>query len=244
MKKIFATGCATVLFWSSLSFASVDTGTIKARIQRAMTHGQSLSSLYAAIHTDYGSLAIKPLIEIADDEKTNDETRWACVFGIAKLAGRDSLGLMRKFMTDKSWMMRDAALKSVAALGARDLSPQIEQRLHDDALIVRTTAVETIGHLHLRDQGPKLLSAMFDPINFHGGKALWIHQHILTVLEDFRYKEGVPRLVQLLDRTNDDKLQKSVITTLEKLTGKSFAKKPLAQQIYLWKRNTLSDLSF
>lgn len=217
---------------------------LRSRINSTIKHGQSLKGFYQSLASEYGGTAIKPLLEIAGDPKNGDETRWAALFGLARLAGKESMGVIRKFMNDSSWMLRDAALKTAAALNARELTPWIEQRLKDDALIVRTTAVEAIGHLNLKQSAPKLVDALFDPNNFHSGKALWIHKHILKVLKDFRYDPAVPRLVELLHESKDRQLQAQVITTLESITGRSFPNKPLEQQIYLWKRNTLSEQTF
>lgn len=217
---------------------------LSGQINNALKSGKSLKTFFSEIGANYGGNAIAALLEIASDEKATDETRWAALFGLARLAGKESMGVIKKFMFNSSWMLRDAALKTAAAVNARELEPMIEQRLKDDALIVRTTAVETIGHLHLKEAAPRLVDALFDPINFHGGKALWIHKHILNVLADMNYQNAVPKLVQLLSSSKDEKLQSDVVDTLEKLTGKKFRDKSLKDQIYLWKRNTLSEQSF
>ena len=218
---------------------------LKGKINRALKGGQSLKGFYTSVSQEYGGGAIRPLLEIASDDSNTDETRWAALFGLARIAGRQSLGVIRKFMVNSSWMLRDAALKTAAALDARELTPQIELRLKDDALIVRTTAVETIGQLNLKTSAPKLVDALFDPVNFHAGKALWIHKHILQVLKDFHYNTAVPKLVELLEKSDQDsQLQDQLLATIENLTGRSFPGKSMQQQIYLWKRNTLSDATF
>lgn len=247
MRKLAAgIGLAVSVFLaSSASFgATPSVPAIKERIQKMLKRGESLKSFYASLTGEYGAGAIKPLIDIADDERNSDETRWAALFGIARVAGKESVGMIKKFMTHSSWMLRDAALKSAAALGAHELTSQIEQRLKDDALIVRTTAVQTIGHLNLKKSAPKLVDSLFDPANFHGGKALWIHKHILSVLRGFHYNEAVPKLVSLLESSQDEKLQADVLQTLESLTGRSFPNKPIQEQIFLWKRNTVSEMTF
>lgn len=217
---------------------------LKARIQKNLSARKSLKDFYAKLGADHGGSAIAPLLSIASDEKNADEMRWAALFGLARLAGKESVGVIRKFMSNSSWMLRDAALKTAAAVNARELELDIAQRLKDDALIVRTTAVETIGHLRLTSTAPKLVDALFDPVNFHGGKALWIHRHILNVLAELKYQTAVPKLVELLNSSQDEKLQGDVVSALEKLTGKSFKDKPLKDQAFLWKRNTLSDVTF
>lgn len=217
---------------------------IKGRINKTLSQGLSLKSFYTALGQEYGGNAIKPLIEIANDESNSDETRWASIFGLARIAGKESLGVLSKYMYNTSWMLRDAALKAAAALNARELKAHIEKRLKDEALIVRTTAVQTIGHLKLKHSAPKLVEALFDQNNYHRGKPLWIHKHILNTLREFNYKPAAPRLADLLQKTSsDEKLQAQIVQTLESLTGLSFPNKPIQEQIYLWKRNTVSEAS-
>jgi HEAT repeat protein len=218
---------------------------LKGRIHRSMQKGQSLKDFYAQLAHEYGGAAVKPLLEIAGDDRNDDETRWAALFGLARLAGKESLGVIGKFLSNPSWMLRDAALKTAAALDAKEMAPQIAKRLKDDALIVRTTAVQAIEHLGLKQLAPKLVDALFDPANFHGGKALWIHKYILQAIREFHYDAAAPKLVELLQKSeHDSALQAQVIQTLESLTGRSFSNKPIPEQIYLWKRNLLSEATF
>lgn len=217
---------------------------IRAEIDQALLRGKPLGELYSRLADEWGGEAVKPLLDITLNERNSDEVRRTSLFGLGRIAGKESIPVIRRFMSHNSWMLRDAALKTAAALDARELSPQIEGRLRDNALVVRTTAVQTIGHLKLRQSAPKLIEALFDPLNYNGQKPLWIHRHILQTLKEFEYKPAVPRLVQLLDKSRDKGLQAQVVQTLEGLTGKSFSGKSLDQQIYLWKRNTISERTF
>jgi HEAT repeat protein len=236
--------CLATSATAAVPKAEPKTTDLKNRINQVLQQGRPLSHFYAGIKSEFGATAIKPLLEIASDEQNRDETRWAALFALARVAGKESLGVVRKFMSNSSWMLRDAALKTAAALNARELTPQIEQRLKDDALIVRTTAVETIAHLNLRASAPKLVDALFDPINYAHGKALWIHKHILHTLSDFKYEQAVPKLVDLLSTSKDEKLQLQVVQALERITGKNFGNKPIRDQVYFWKRKALSDATF
>lgn len=216
----------------------------RKKIEQLLKSGGSLKNFFQDVATHYGVSAVAPLREIAQNENEREEMRWATLFGVARISGKESFNLIRQFMKNSSWMLRDAALKTAAALGAKELNREIEEKLQDDALVVRTTAVDTIGHLKMTDSAPKLVDALFDPKNYHRGKPLWIHHHILSVLKDFRYNKAVPRLVELLETRENETFQTEIIHTLEDLTGKSFGKKTISQQIYLWKRNTLSEATF
>lgn len=216
----------------------------RKKIDQILQAGGSLKNFFQEVAKHYGVAAAQPLREIAQDENEREEMRWATLFGVARISGKESVGLIRQFMKHSSWMLRDAALKTAAALDARELKPEIEDKLNDDALVVRTTAVDTIGHMKMKDSAPKLVGALFDSKNYHRGKPLWIHHHIFGVLKTFRYEKAVPKLVELLETRENEKFQGEIIQTLEDLTGKSFGKKPISQQIFLWKRNTLSEVTF
>ncbi|MBI2606908.1 MAG: hypothetical protein HYW49_12615, partial [Deltaproteobacteria bacterium] len=69
-----------------------------------------------------------------------------------------------------------------------ELSSSIEARLRDSALIVRTSAVDAIAHLSLKNSAPKLADALTDPANYHGGKPLWIGNHLVKALESLTGK--------------------------------------------------------
>ena len=225
----------------------ISTTTVRNQLALAIHKGQPLKQVYATLHHDLGPRAIETLLEIANDEKAPDETRWAALFGVARLSGKESAAVLKKFMSNSNWMLRDAALKATAALNIASLKADVERRLKDDALIVRTTAVQTLTHLKSKTSAPKLVEALFDPMNYYGTsgkKGLWIHKYILQALIDFRYEPAVPRLVELLKSSTDTQLQTQIIATLETLTGKSFPGKAMPEQIYLWKRNTVSELSF
>lgn len=225
------------------SLLSSDAADLKNEMELAIKHDGSLNSFYAALNR-HGAKAVAPLLEIINNAHLSDDIRRTSLFGLGRVAGKQSLGVIGKFMTNSSWMLRDAALRTAAALDARELAPQIEGRLKDNALVVRTTAVQTIGHLRLKNSANRLVEALFDRDNYAGEKALWIHKYILQVLGEFRYRESVPKLVELLKISKDESLQANVVKTLEALTGKNFGNKPLHQQIYFWKRNTLSDVTF
>ncbi len=217
---------------------------LKKNIQEMLIKKQSLKNFYDVLSQKYGHQVVSPLIQLALSEQEPDEIRWICLFSLARLTGKESLGIVQKFLTHESWMLRDAALKVISRLKANDLKQEVGARLKDKALIVRTTAVETIENLQLKEFSPQLVEALFDPINYNRGYPLWIHKHILKTLENFQYKEAVPRLVELLQIKKDPALQARLIQTLENLTGKSFAKKSIHEQIYIWRRIALSEKEF
>lgn len=222
----------------------LDVITLKGLMSKGLKNSINSNQFWPQIFQTYGSAALVPLLSIAKNEKEHDELRWASIYGIARLTGKKGLGVIQRFTHDRSWLMRDAALRSFAALNAKEMKPVIEASLHDKALVVRTTAVDVIGHLRLESAGPRLVDALFDPVNYRGGKPLWIQDHIFSALTQIGYRGASPRLVELLEKRKDPALQKKVVATLERLNQKTFGTKPMDQQIYLWKRNTIAEKTF
>lgn len=222
--------------------------TLTQTIESSLKSGLAPKQIYQTIANQFGANAIVELKNITLNKALKDETRWTALFTLARLDGKSSLAVIRSSFSDSSWMLRDGALKTAAALGAAELSNDIAKKLDDQALIVRTTAVETIRHLKLTQYSDRLVTALYDPKNYYndkvGAKPLWIYSHIFSTLEDFKAVQTVPRLVSLLEKSNDQNFQQRTLACLASLTGKNFSGKSLAEQIYLWKRNTLADQSF
>lgn len=226
------------------SAATVPQNVVRHEIIEALKQHKPAKELWSSLHARHGAKAIEGLIAIANNEQERDELRWASLFGIARMTGKQGLKVIGKFTTNRSWLMRDASLKVFAALDAKEMAPQIETALKDPALVVRTTAVDVIGHLKLHASAPKLIEALFDPLNYRREKPLWIHNHILATLRELRYTEASQKLVELLEAKKDHDLRGQIVATLESLTGKNFSGKSLDEQVYLWKRNTLSEKTF
>ncbi len=230
---------------------------IKSKIMGYVRNGASLKLFYQDILNIYGTKALDPLLDILENDRERDEARWVSLFGVVRLSGFDSINLIKKYYNDRSWMLRDAAIKNTAILCSLERTPKevlenckknvqfgLESKLKDDSLIVRTSAVDSISALSLKTSAAKLTDSLFDSANFHNDKALWIHKHILAALEKLQYKPAIPRLSELLERKRDPELQALTVKTLEKLTGKQFNQKPIADQIYFWKREALEWKTF
>ncbi len=230
---------------------------IKQKVQEHIHKGTSLKVFYQDILNIYGTRALDPLLGILENSRERDEARWVSLYGVVRLSGFDSIHLLKKYYNDKSWMLRDAAIKNSTILCTLDKTPvqqlnqckksfenEIASKLKDDSLIVRTTAVDSIAKLSLKTAADKLTESLFDSNNFHNEKPLWIHRHILEALEKLQYKQAIPRLSDLLYKTHDPQLQAMTVKTLEKLSGKQFNQKPISEQIYLWKREALEWRTF
>lgn len=228
------------IFSIHFSFAST---TANSNAEKEIRSSQNLSNpdFWNKLSQKHGNAAFHAAQKIANADTTPDAMRWRCLFGAARVAGKNALPWLDQMAHHKHWLIRDASLKAMAALGATESKESLERALKDKALVVRTTAVDAIGHLTLRASGPVLVEALFDPINYRGEKALWIHKHILFTIEKLQYREASPRLVELLETRKDPELRSHLIVALEKLNGRNFRGRPVNEQIYLWRRNIQAD---
>ncbi|GEM_PF-1540409 len=204
------------------SLRSKDLDTATSLFSSTVQKNRSVSAWIGALHSKFGPKTSDILHEILESNSSSESMRWASLIGVARLNGKKSLETLRTYMSHSSWLLRDAAIKSAVALNARELAPHIESRLQDEALVIRTSAVDAIGQLKLKTSSKKLLAALFDPSNTHGGKALWIHQHILKVLREFRYEAALPKLGEYAKKyPKDIKLRTEVQKTIRALQAKA-----------------------
>jgi HEAT repeat protein len=226
---------------TSQSTSGEEAGTPLVRTLRAEIEARPKGSDFNALLSDwqekYGTLAVQPLFKIARDSGNADSVRYIALMGVAKLGGRDASTIILPLLRDSSWMLRSGALRALAALGNRKSAEAILPLLHDPALTVRLEAVDAVERLEPAGSGAALALCLNDPENFHGGKALWVPQRALKALAKMRAHEAIPKVALLLDRGTDQELQKTAISTLEVITGKTYALKgeSLTQQIAHWK---------
>lgn len=206
------------------------------------------NAFYSSLKNEYGPPALSALHQLALDEKNAESARWISIFAIAKIGEENSFHYLKQYMNHSHWMIRDAALKAAAAIDAQRLSDSIQKRLQDPALAVRTTAVQVIQKLNLKSAAPKLVAQLHHPMNYYDAQALqkplWIHKYILQALLHFDYQAATPDLVKLLEKIKEPRMQRSLLATLAKLNHKDFSKKSTNEQLYLWKRHALSDMTF
>ena len=186
----------------------------------------------------------KKLLSKINDNEFSEEKKWLYVFALAKSGKDRSIDTLKNLLDHKSWVVRESAIKSLAALQATSAIASIAKKLKDPALVVRTTAVQALEHLNARNSAEKLAETLSDPQNFHAGKPLWIYKYVLKTLSNFEAKDASYKLVEFLERVKTPTVQKEILSVLEKLNGISFENKPLTEQVFLWKRRTLSEKEF
>lgn len=223
-------------------------GEVRTVIQQSMKQG-GLKSVYTKLEKEFGAKAELALEELVQSDHERDETRYASLYALTRVAPAKTLGLIPKLASNKNWILRDAALKNAPlacmnATCAAGLAPVFSHALKDDALVVRTTAVDTIATMKLASLSPDLVNALFSDVNTHGGKPLWIHGHILAALESLKPESALTRLVDYLEKHREPELRMKTIHALEAVSGKNFAGKKADEQVFLWKRLATSEKTF
>ncbi|MGK5082159.1 HEAT repeat domain-containing protein [Bdellovibrionota bacterium FG-1] len=168
--------------------------------------------------TNYGTLAVAPLLEVAS-QNIQDSHRYIALMGAAKLGGPAAASLFVPFLKDSSWMIRAGTLRILSALNQPTTAPAILPLLKDPALVVRAEAVEAAKKLHPPGTAEALADILEQPANYHNGKAQWIPQKALAVLASLQATTIISRLKPLLEHSQDPDLLTQTVTTLEKLTG-------------------------
>lgn len=188
----------------------------------------SFDNLLNRWNRDFGTSAVPSLLKIARSAKlASDSERYVAVMGAARLGGKPVASMLIPLLRDSSWMVRNGSLRALTALQAKDASPEILNLINDPALVVRLEAIDAISALKPKGASAALVSAVYAPQNYHGGRAQWAPQRALAGLRRLHATEAVPSLINLLDRSHDAALMKELFETLTALTGKSI--KPTAQ---------------
>jgi len=230
---------------ASVSFASippVSQAQVLSAVRKQL-HSRS-GTQFQALLTDwekrYDTQAVEPLFTLARDTKLPDADRYIALMGGAKLGGVASSRYLVPLLKDPVWMIRSGALRAISAIQAKDAAPAALALLKDPALVVRLEAVQMVANLQPQGGADALIAAAQDPANYHRGKALWVPQKALNALSKIGTSQHAPKLQSLLEKP-DRELQLSTLSTLEKLTGKSFKKgQPLKTRVEAWK-NYLSQ---
>ena len=235
--QALAWSCAAVFAMGASHLVHADIppsiASIKTDIRNELhLHHRGFDSLLAKWETEYGVRAVRPLLQIASDQRAEDQNRYVALMGAARIGGYSSAPLLTPYLKDKSWMMRSGALRAISILQNQEVSASVLPLLKDRALVVRVEAVDAVEKLKPAGSVPALLATLDDPMNYHGGRAQWVPGKAIHVLAAMNARELLPRLKPILDRVSDPAFQKQAIAAVSLLTGKSIdQRKSLAQQI-------------
>lgn len=183
----------------------------------------------------YGIKGLKELRQIFNSESISFKNRWKALMLYARLGGkkRSFPGLVEA-LSDRQWFIRSASAKALGYMKEKRAVPYLLSTLKDRSLIVRTSAVDALGQIKSKSSVGYLKKALFDPINFHKGKGLWIRRHIVEAIIKIRGPASISMLLSLLD-DNDKSVIKTSVTALSKLTGVSYKGIPIEEQVSKWK---------
>lgn len=175
---------------------------------------------------DYGSEAVRPLLDIARDKKIPEPQRYIAMMGATRLGGAAIAPSLTGFLKDSSWMLRSAALRALTILRDAGSSVAVLPLLQDKALVVRAEAVEAVRKLKPRGSAEALANCALHSANYHGGKAQWVPVYAIAALREFGTvgaREQLPRLLPLLERAHDEALLKEAVATFEFLEQRKLA---------------------
>lgn len=158
---------------------------IRSSILTDLKHRSSTSfnGLLNGWEKRFGTQAVTALMQIAREQKTNDPGRYIAIMGVAKIGGREAAPLLVPLLKDRSWMIRNGAIRALTALAHPQASDSIVPLTRDPALVVRMEAIQSLEKLHPRGSSDALVSVLEDPSNYNHGRALWVPQRALEALQ-------------------------------------------------------------
>ena len=117
-------------------------------LPRATGASNSFEPLIQSWQKRYGTHAVEPLLELAAGNlNLDDPERYMAFMGAAKLGGKENAPKLVRFLKDRSWMIRSAALRALTALKNPSTAPATLPLLRDPALVVRLAAVDAVEKL-------------------------------------------------------------------------------------------------
>ena len=110
--------------------------------------GRSKNSDFSALikkwEKNYGSSAAPDLFRIAADKKFRDTDRFIAFMGASKLGAEADTKTLIPFLSDPSWMLRSAALRTLGGFHQKDAGVAVLKLLRDPAQVVQSEAIDTV----------------------------------------------------------------------------------------------------
>ena len=169
-----------ITFFSLNAYASIES------IQKDLNKNtnNSFQTLIEKWEKKYGTKIVPSLLKYAKDKSNSDQHRYITLMASAKMGGPKISKLLKPFFKDSSWMIRSAALKIASAFGkSSSFDSEVKLLLHDKAWVVRSEAIDTLCRTKPKGYTNLLIESLFDPTNYHKGKAQFIPKKILNNLE-------------------------------------------------------------
>ena len=141
-----------ILLLTLTSASAVDLRTAMGADILGRNRNANFSGLIAKWEKRYGVRAAPDLFSIARDRKFRDTDRFIAFMGAAKLAGPDAKTI-QPFLSDPSWMLRSAALRTLGGFHQREAGLAVLNLLRDPAQVVQSEAIDTV--LKLKPTGAK-----------------------------------------------------------------------------------------
>ena len=157
-------------------------------------------------------------MDMAANKELNMNSRWTSLIRSVEYAEKEQLAEVRKFIENKEWYMRNAALVALHKADKETAIVEAKKLIKDKALVVRSAAVEVLGR-NMNDEHKKILIDEMDQgYNFNKKKGLWIRRQIVEKLAVKSGPEDKSFFVKYLF-DEDKRIAQISAKVLEKLTG-------------------------
>jgi HEAT repeat protein len=184
----------------------------------------------------YGRQGVLPLLDYAESAAHPDAERYVALMGATRLGGQGIAHRITPFLKSSSWLLRSGALRALRELKDPATARETLPLLKDPALAVRIEAVASVQVLKPAGATTALLETLGSAENYQKGRALWVPGRALAALSVIRAPGTAPKLLPLLDHSQDPVLQIQTVATLESLTGRKLkAGAPLKERVREWK---------
>ena len=207
---------------------------------RSRPSGTSFDSVLDRWAADFGSEAVRPLLQIAADKAVAEPQRYIALMGATRLGGVAVAPSLKPFLKDNSWMLRSGAIRALTITKDPSGAQAILSLLKDKALVVRSEAVEAVRKLKPTGAAQALAEAALHASNYHGGKAQWVPVQAVAALREFGAagaQEQLKKLLPLLEKKNDEALLEETVATFEYLGKKTLAAgEPLMVRAAAWRK--------
>ena len=165
------------------------------------------------------------LVRVIKSNEFPDKSRWASIFILGKIMGKDSVPLLIKYLEHPNFILRLASLKTLLQLKERNLQGKLKIVLKDNSLLVRSQALENIRKLKLKKYSNDVWNMLFEKKNYHHikGKKLIrseIIKKVVRVLGDLEFKSALGPFLKLIQKEQYADLFNEIDYSLQKISGK------------------------
>ncbi|MCK5074367.1 MAG: HEAT repeat domain-containing protein [Bacteriovoracaceae bacterium] len=189
--------------------------------------------------------AVPVLVAAMKNSKYPDRNRWMATFLLGKVAGKQSISFIAKFLLHPNWIMRMASLKTLLVLKAKKVGPGFAHSLQDKSMLVRVQALENIRKLKLGEFGPHVWAMLYDKKNYYKSKKIYkrmnIIKKVIRTIGELRLPKAKKALMKMVKDRKYNDIFDDMDYSLTLLTGKKSPDGERGIKRIFWNRIALGD---